>query len=91
MLETLSVVVEEGGASTEVLRLKIPGTFRTGEKAVEDILAQVMGDMARKALEIRQAKLYVEADRCFRIGVSVNETRLLELKKESEVAEALKT
>jgi len=33
----------------------------------------------------------MENERYFRIGVSVNEKRLLELRKESEVADALKT
>lgn len=49
----LTLVLEEGGESTEILRIKLTGVLRVGEKSVEDILGQVMGDMARKALEIR--------------------------------------
>lgn len=84
------MLVEEVGSTREVLRLRLSGVFRTGEKTVDQIFDEIMEDMACKALKIRDAKLYFEAERCFRIGLSVNEKRLMELKKESEVADAIK-
>jgi hypothetical protein len=53
LLETLILVVEQEGESAEILKVKLTGLFKAGEKAVDDILDKVMGDMARKALEIR--------------------------------------
>lgn len=49
----LTLVLEEEGQSIEILRIKLSGVLRVGDKSVEDILGEVMGDMARKALEIR--------------------------------------